>query len=38
MTGENAGSVTLPGANCVLCGWPMEGKVSILEVHIGTEI
>jgi hypothetical protein len=25
-----------PVANCVLCGWPMDGTVNILEVHIGT--
>ena len=25
----------LPVANCVLCGWPMDGSVNILEVHVG---
>ena len=25
----------LPVANCVLCGWPMDGTVNILEVHVG---
>jgi len=35
MTGENADSVPLPVANCVLCGWPMDGMVNILEVYVG---
>jgi hypothetical protein len=26
----------LPVANCVLCGWPMDGSVNIVEVHVGT--
>ena len=25
----------LPVANCILCGWPMDGSVNILEVHVG---
>ena len=28
-------SAGLPVANCVLCGWPMDGTVNILEVHVG---
>jgi len=28
----------LPVANCVLCGWPMDGTVNILEVRIGTAV
>jgi hypothetical protein len=35
MTGENADSVPLPVANCVLCRWPMDGTVNILEVYVG---
>jgi hypothetical protein len=38
MIGDNAENVTLPVANCVLCGWPMDGTVNILEVHIGTAV
>jgi hypothetical protein len=39
MPGENAESVpSLPVANCVLCRWPMDGTVNILEVHIGTAV
>jgi hypothetical protein len=38
MTGKNAVSLTLPIANCVLCRWPMEGTVNILQVHIGTAV
>jgi hypothetical protein len=28
----------LPVANCVLCGWPMDGTVNMLEVRIGTAV
>ena len=38
MTGENAETVPLPVANCVLCRWPMDGTVNILEVQIGTAV
>ena len=31
-------SVALPVANCVLCGWPMDGTVDDLEVRIGTAL
>jgi hypothetical protein len=30
--------VTLPVANCILCGWPMDGTVNILEVRISTAV
>ena len=28
--------LALPVANCVVCGWPMDGTVDIPEVHVGT--
>jgi hypothetical protein len=30
-----ADGLHLPVANCILCGWPMDGSVNILEVHVG---
>jgi hypothetical protein len=38
MPRENADSVPLPVATCVICGWPMDGTVGVLEVHIGTAV